>query len=243
MNGMTTHPSNPGVPAAAVLGLLLAVGLGAAGAFVAKGIHDAKAADRYVTVRGLSEREEPATLVMWPIVFGATGDELGALQAKLDGSASKIASFLQARQFTAEEWNLGAPRITDLEAQSYSSANRPAHRYTGEATITLRSLSVGAVMDAMKHSGELVRDGVALVNNYGATYLYTDLERVKPEMIAAATKDARRAAEQFANDSGSRVGSIRSAQQGYFTIEDRDAFSPEFKKIRVVTTVEYFLED
>ena len=79
------------------------------------------------------------------------------------------------------------------------------------------------------------RDGVALVNNYGATCLYTELERIKSEMIAAA--------EQFANDSGSRVGSIRGAQQGYFTIEDRDAFSPEFKEVRVVTTVEYFLED
>ena len=237
-----TNPENASAPAA-VLGALLAVGLGAAGAFVAKGIHDAKAADRYVTVRGLSEREVPANLVMWPIVFGATGDELGALQATLDRSASKIASFLNARGFTAEDWNLGAPRITDLEARAYGSHNRPAHRYSGEATITVRSVKVSGVMDAMKDSGELVRDGVALVNNYGATYLYTGLEGIKPEMIAAATKDARRAAEQFANDSGSRVGTIRSAQQGYFAIEDRDAFSPEFKKIRVVTTVEYFLED
>jgi len=240
---MTTGASNASVPAAAVLGALLAVGLGSAGAFVAKGIHDAKAADRYVTVRGLSEREVPANLVVWPIVFGATGDELGALQSKLDGSGAKIASFLQARGFTPEEWSPGSPRITDFEAQAFPSANRPAHRYSAEATITVRSAKVAGVLDGMKRSGELVRDGIALVNNYGATYLYTELERIKPEMIAAATKDARRAAEQFANDSGSRVGTIRSAQQGYFTIEDRDAFSPEFKKIRVVTTVEYFLED
>ena len=73
-------------------------------------------------------------------------------------------------------------------------------------------------------------------------YLYTDLERVKPEMIAEATKDARRAAEQFAQDPGSKVGAIRTAQQGLFSIEDRDQFSPQLKKIRVVTTVDYYLE-
>lgn len=240
---MTIDSSNSNVTAAVALGALLAVGLGSAGAFVAKGIHDAKAADRYVTVRGLCEREAAANLVMWPIVFNATGDELGALQAKLDASAAKIATFLKARSFAENEWTLSSPRINDLEANAYSAANRPAHRYSAEATITVRSMSVLAVMDAMKHSGELVRDGIALVNNYGATYLFTELERIKPEMIAAATKDARHAAEQFANDSGSRVGTIRSAQQGYFTIEDRDPFSPEFKKVRVVTTVEYFLED
>jgi hypothetical protein len=231
------------VSAAAVLGALLAAGLGAAGAFVAKGVHDAKAADRYVTVRGLAERDVPANLVMWPIVFGATGDELGALQGKLDASVGKITAFLQARGFTSDEWNQSSPRITDFEAQPHYAANRPTQRYSAEATITVRSAKVAAVMDAMKRSGDMVREGVALVNNYGATYRYTELERVKPEMIAAATKDARRAAEQFASDSGSRVGTIRSAQQGYFSIEDRDAFSPEFKRLRVVTTVEYFLED
>ena len=62
-------------------------------------------------------------------------------------------------------------------------------------------------------------------------------------MIAEATRDARRSAEQFAGDSGSQVGGIRNAQQGYFSIQDRDKFSPEFKKIRVVTTVQFFLED
>ena len=111
--------------------------------------------------------------------------------------------------------------------------------------MTLRSEKVDNVRATMAAAGELVRSGVALRNDYGATprFLYTALESVKPPMIVEATKDARRAAEQFASDSGSHVGAIRKAQQGYFAIEDRDEFSPEVKRVRVVTTVEYFLED
>ena len=232
------------LPAAATLGGLLAVGLAIGGGLVAKAVHDVRASGRHVTVRGLSEREVPANVALWPIVFGATGNELSTLQGALDASAVKIGAFLATRGFDAKEWTASAPRITDFESQPYARANQPAHRYSAEATITVRSGKVAAVMDALKGSGALVRDGVALVNNFqGATYLFTDLESIKPEMIGLATKDARRAAEQFASDSGSRVGAIRSAQQGYFTIEDRDPFSPEFKKLRVVTTVEYFLED
>jgi hypothetical protein len=97
----------------------------------------------------------------------------------------------------------------------------------------------------MERTGQLVKQGVALIRDYESTteYLYTSLDEIKPEMIQQATRDARRAAQQFAEDSGSRVGGIRNAQQGYFSITDRDAFSPQFKKVRVVTTVQYFLED
>jgi hypothetical protein len=111
--------------------------------------------------------------------------------------------------------------------------------------VTLRTGRVDTVKAALERSGELVKQGVAIVHNYEArtNYLFTQLDEIKPEMIAVATKDARHAAEQFASDSGSQVGAIRHAQQGYFTVEDRDPFSPEFKKVRVVTTVEFFLLD
>jgi uncharacterized protein len=118
-------------------------------------------------------------------------------------------------------------------------------RYTAEVTVTLRTAKIDTVREAIQRSGALVRQGVALVQNYEARtqYLFTGLEKIKPEMIAAATKDARRAAEQFAQDSGSAVGAIRNAQQGYFNIEDRDPFSPEYKTVRVVTTVQFFLAE
>ena len=118
-------------------------------------------------------------------------------------------------------------------------------RYVARSTVTVRTSRIDAVRSAMERTGQLVKQGVALIRDYESTteYLYTSLDEIKPEMIQQATRDARRAAQQFAEDSGSRVGGIRNAQQGYFSITDRDAFSPQFKKVRVVTTVQYFLED
>jgi hypothetical protein len=124
-------------------------------------------------------------------------------------------------------------------------SNQGVERYVVRGLLTVRSPRIAKVQEASGDTARLVADGVALVRDYEVRtqYLFTQLERIKPEMIAEATRDARRAAEQFAHDSGSRVGAIRTAQQGYFSVEDRDAFSPERKKVRVVTTVQYLLED
>jgi uncharacterized protein len=230
---------------AAVLGFSVALGLTAGGYLIGRAVRDVRAADRYVTVKGFAEREVAADLVVWPIAFNTTGNDLALLQDKLESSAKKVGAYLEARGFSSQECSLSSPRVTDFEAQGFRGPDRPASRYVAEATLTLRSSKVSAAREAMQHSGELIKEGVALVRNYeqNTTYLYTALDKIKPEMIAEATKDARRAAERFAVDSGSHVGAIRNAQQGYFNIEDRDPFSPEFKKVRVVTTVQYFLRD
>lgn len=234
------------MPNGVLAALVLALGLAAGGHFVGRGLFAARAADRYVTVRGVAERDVAANLAMWPIVFSATGDDLAAVQTSLDASAKRIFAFLQSRGFAPTEYSLSSPRVTDREAQGDRTRDgRTIARYAAEQTVTLRSSRVPAVKDAMQRSGELIREGVALVRSYeyNATFLYTALEAIKPPMIAEATRDARKAAEQFARDSESEVGAIRNAQQGYFDIQDRDAFSPEFKKVRVVTTVQYFLKD
>lgn len=232
------------VAAAVLLGLFLALGLAAAGALVGRGLFQARATERYVTVKGLSEREVPADLVIWPIVFSVTGDDLSALQERMETDAAAVREFLSRLGFSAEETSLSAPRVTDRAAQFYGQG-APDDRYVVEATLTARTGDVDRARRAMERSGELVKAGVTLIRSYEyqTQYFFTGLEAIKPEMIAEATQDARRAAQQFAADSGSSVGAIRNAQQGYFSIEDRDAFTPEQKKVRVVTTVQYFLAD
>jgi len=223
--------------------VILAAGVAAAGWFVAEGIRDFKAADRYVSVKGLAEREVPADLAVWPIVYTVSGNDLSALQAELEEDGVQVAAYLGARGFADAEISVSAPRVTDNAPLGGSRDQAPRERYQVERTTTLRTRRVDEARRAMESSGNLVKAGVRVVRSweYATTYLFTGLETIKPEMIAEATADARRAAEKFAQDSGAAVGGIRRAQQGYFSIEDRDAFSPEVKKVRVVTSVDYFL--
>lgn len=228
---------------ALALGLLLAAGLALGGWFVGRGLLVARSADRFVTVKGLAERELRADLAIWPIVFAATGNDLAAVQARVDEDAAEVGRFLAAQGFPAEARTPSPPRVTDFGTQYRGDG--PSDRWSVEMTVVVRSPDIDRVQAAMQASSELVKRGVAMLRSYEyqPQFLYTALESIKPEMIAEATRDARRAAEQFAEDSGSRVGAIRNAQQGYFSIEDRDPFSPDYKKVRVVTTVQYFLAD
>ncbi len=224
--------------------IALALGIVAAGYLIGEALVQARSSQRAVSVRGLAEREVPANLALWPIVFTVTSNELGDLQRKVDDGVAKVRAFL-AGDFPADQISVSAPRVQDREAQGMRGDGRPLDRYTAEVTVTVRTDKIDVVRKAIQRSGELVKQGVAIIRSYeyNTQYLFTDLEKVKPAMIAEATKDARRAAEQFAKDSGSTVGAIRTAQQGLFSIEDRDQFSPEFKKVRVVTTVDYYLSD
>jgi len=223
--------------------LVLAAGIAAAGWFVGAGLHYFKDAERYVTVKGLAEREVPANLAIWPIVFQVSGNDLSALQQRLEADGRKVTLFLRAQGFDDADFALSAPRVTDNLSQGGIEGRMPSERYLVEATMTLRTPKVAQARQAMERSGALVKEGVKLLRSweYNTQYYFTDLDKIKPEMIAEATGDARRAAEKFAQDSGARVGSIRRAQQGYFSIEDRDPFSPEWKRIRVVTTIDYSL--
>jgi hypothetical protein len=227
----------------AVLGGLIGIGLAVGGYFVGDGLLQARSAERYVTVKGLAEREVAANLVIWPITYTVTADDLSTLQQRTDDGASKIRTFL-ADAFEDQEISTSVALVTDRQAQGMMGQER-LQRYVSESTVTVRTQRIEAVRAAMARTGELVSQGVALIRSYENTtqYLYTSLDEIKPAMIREATRDARAAAQQFAEDSGSRVGGIRNAQQGYFSITDRDAFSPEFKNVRVVTTVQYSLID
>lgn len=217
--------------------LILAIGLNVA-------VDRFRATERFVTVKGLAEREVRADLAIWPVTFAATGADPASAQASLTAAERRVRAFLGARAFEDAAIGKGPPRVTDARTQGYGNPVPDAERFRAELTLTLRSPRVDAVRDAARAADELVAEGVLLGAQWGdaVQYLFTGLNEIKPPMIADATKDARAAARRFADDSGAAVGGIRRATQGYFSIADRDAWTPEIKRVRVVTTVEYFLE-
>ena len=202
-----------------------------------------KALDRYVTVKGLAEREVPADLAMWPVSYSVAANSLTEMDAAFKQTRAQVVAFLNEQGLAKAELVDATPRIQDMWAMNPN--RKPEFRYQANAVLTVRSGDIATVKKAIAASGELVARGVLLVQNYEyrPTFAFTKLNEIKPEMIAEATRNARDAARQFAADSGSRVGEIRRATQGYFSLQDRDQLTPEIKNVRVVTTVEYLLEN
>lgn len=233
------------VLSSALVGLFIAVGLVLGGSYINSAAVSWQAANRSVTVKGLAERQVAANLALWPLHFSVSGDSLNAVQQQIDTQAGTIRSFLRNAGFKTSEITLTSPQVTDEYANRPADQRASSARYSAEATVLVRTPNIKSVKQAMTRLGSLISQGVLLSPNYNyrTEFLYTDLDQIKPKMIAEATADARAAAKQFAKDSGSEVGQIRSASQGYFSIEDLDSYTPEIKKIRVVTTIDYALDN
>lgn len=231
-------------PFGVLAGLLIALGLLGAGWLVGQGMARLRTDDRYVVVKGASERDVDADLVVWPLAHSVNGNDLADVQRQLDANTAIIRDFFTGAGFPASELVVSPPRLQDRWQWSNAS-NRPSERYQASVTVTLRTKRVDAAITALRRSGELLTRGVVLDTNEGTgpQFEYTQLNRIKPGLIGEATASARKAAEQFAKDSQSRLGGIRSASQGQISITDRDQGSPQVKTVRVVTTVEYFLKD
>ena len=229
-----------------VLGVLLCLGFLGLGFLVTRGFVSFKALERVVTVKGLSEREVPADVAIWPIRFNVTGDDLVALYASVEQSNARVTEFLRGKGFSEAEISVAAPSIVDREAQGYARDQGPRYRYAATSTLTVYSTQVDKVREAMNDLVELGKQGLALAGqDYEARtqFLFTKLNELKPAMVEEATRNAREVATRFATDSESTLGKIRSASQGQFSIEDRDSNTPHVKKVRVVSTVEYYLSD
>jgi uncharacterized protein len=239
---------------AAVTGLLAAVVLGlgvaAAGRFVAEGVRDWRTGERLVTVRGLAEREVEADLALWPLRLVATSDDLATAQAELARAEAVVMAFMADGGIAAEAIEVQGIEVTDLLAQAYRSGPVES-RYIVGLSLMIRSDDVQRIKTLSQEVGRLVEAGVVLTSDglRGPFYLFTRLNDVKPEMIAEATRSAREAADQFAADSQSRITGIHRASQGLFQILPRDNAPGQseelqlFKTVRVVTTVDYRLDD
>jgi hypothetical protein len=234
--------------------VLLALGLSLAGWFVGHGFARGRSADRYVTVKGVSEREVRANLALWPLRIVATDNDLGLAQARIAASVQQIRRFLARNRVDTAGVELQGYEVNDAYANQFRSSGEVGNRYVIRQTVMVRSEQPDVVLAASQRVGELVNAGVVLSSggDYGSggpTFLFTQLNTLKPQMIAEATARARESAQQFARDSRSALGGIRTASQGMFEILPRDQApgvqeeSQLVKIVRVVSTVEYFLRD
>jgi hypothetical protein len=236
-------------PGSRVSALILASALVAAALIFTGGFVQSRTADRYVTVKGIAERDVKAGLALWPLRFVATDDRLDVAQAAIARSHASVIAFLERHGVDRAKTEVQGLEVTDVLANAYRDGPA-ASRYIIAQTLMVRSDDADVVRAASQKVGELVDAGVVLSAQHGSitpTYLFTGLNDLKPQMIAEATKNARRAAEQFATDSGSRILGIRRANQGLFEILPRDRVqgvdeeSQIHKTVRVVTTVEYYI--
>lgn len=225
--------------------VVIAIGLLLLGVFIERGISSFANKDRSVNVKGLAEMEVEADKVTWPLVYKSIGNDLIGLYEQINKSNKTITQFLKGKGIEEKEISINAPEIIDMKAERYNN-QESSYRYNVTSVITVTSDKVNLIRELISSQGELLKQGVAITSGdyrYSVQYEYTGLNKIKPQMIEEATKNARQAAEKFAEDSDSKLGKIRNAYQGQFSITDRDANTPYIKKVRVVTTIDYSLED
>ena len=237
----------------------MALGLIVGGWVLGAEIKATRLSDRYVSVKGLVERKVKSDLAIWPLSYKGAGDDLSLVYAKTESDKKAVLQFLDQQGFQSSEIELGMIRVVDTQANEYGGNNRAPRRYIAEQQITVRTTRVDQVAVAAQKTMQLLQKGIVLSGNpgQGLVYKFTGLNSIKPDMITEATRNARSAADRFASDSGSKVGSIRQANQGVFSIlpadQAGDAGEPgEFggnsggdsslmKTVRVVTSVQYYL--
>lgn len=224
---------------------ILAVSIAFLGLCIKWGIDDFANKDRNVTVKGLAEKEVEADKVTWPIPTKELGNDLPELYQRINTTTSKVKAFLKQHGIKDDEINVNAPVVIDLNADQYSNNNR-GFRYNITSTITVTSQNVKLVRSIMAKQGELLKQGVAVLDGgyeNRITYEYVGFRKMKPQMMQEAIKNAEATAQEFATNSNSKLNKITRADQGQFSIDDRDANTPYIKKVRVVTTITYSLKD
>ncbi|MCG9731207.1 SIMPL domain-containing protein [Shewanella sp. Isolate13] len=230
---------------ALILGSLLCFGLIMLGNTIGDKLLKMKAMERTVTVKGLAEKEVRANVAIWPIRFTEVDNDLNNLYQTVQTKTDRVVDFLKQQGFSEDEITIALPAIEDRQAQGYVDPN-VKYRYAAKISISLYTNNVDLLLTTRTSMLSLAKDGIAISDqdyNSKAQFLFTELNKVKPDMIQSATQNARQVAEKFAIDSDSKLGKIKKASQGQFSINDRDSNTPYIKKVRIVSTLTYYLND
>ena len=225
------------------LGCCLMIGLVVGALLLGNAIRASRADDRVVSVKGLCEREVKADKVICPFAYKEGGDNLQQLYRTIEEKNGVIIEFLKDAGISEEEITIAAPKVVDTRTEWSGCQNRYAYIVT--SVVTVCTDKVDEIIALQSRQGELLQRGIATAASweYQTVYSFTKLNEIKPAMIETATKNARGTAEKFAADSDSKLGKIKRATQGQFTITDRDSNTPYMKNVRVVTSVDYYLKD
>jgi hypothetical protein len=220
--------------------LLLALGIYGGGFFIGQGISNWNSGRRIIAVKGLSEREVPASVAVWSVGYVATGNDLNAINRKLSDNTKAVVAFLKSAGFDEKDMSVQPPALHDASMEPREKdVPAPPERFRAEQTVLLRTAKVDLIKPALASASTLMTNGVLLSGGCQPNYVYNQLNEIKPGMIQEATKNARVAAEQFSRDSQTSLGKLRNASQGWFQVENRDAATPERKMVRVVVDVDY----
>lgn len=225
-------------------GLAIMVGLIVLGAMLPKAVGEYRSYDRTVNVKGLCEKEVKADKVIWPVTFKVMADDIQNMYDQIGRNTAAIVSFLKTGGIAEDEITISVPVISDKYANEYGNNDR-AYRYIATNVVTVCTSKVDEVLDLMEKQPELLKKGIVINGNAWENqveFKYEGLNDIKPEMIEEATRNAREAAQKFAKDSDSKLGKIKTANQGTFTIENRDSNTPYIKRVRVVSSVTYYLK-
>lgn len=228
-----------------IAAIFLSIGLISLG-FILKGTAlDIKAMERTVQVKGLAEREVVADTVIWPLQFSDADNNLEKLVSRVEQKNDAVIAFLKLHGFDGEEISMGGQSIIDKQAREYANQNQQ-FRYIVRSNIIVYSNAPDKVNNTLSKVSQLAKQNIAIVQDSYETkveYIFTGLNDIKPAMVQEATEKAREVANKFAKDSNSRLGKIKTARQGQFSISNRDSNTPQIKKVRVVTSIEYYLND
>ncbi len=226
-------------------GIFVMTGLIIIGFNISGAVNKYRSYDRTVNVKGLCEKEVKADKVIWPVVYKVMANEIETIYDRIGANNDIVISFLESGGIKKDEISLSVPNISDKYANEYGS-NYRTYRYIATSIVTVCTSDIDAVLALRSREAELLKRGVVTGGNNWENrveFKYEGLNEIKPQMIEEATRNAREAAEKFAKDSDSRLGKIKTANQGTFTIEDRDSNTPYIKKVRVVTSITYYLKN
>ena len=221
-------------------GALIALGLLFGGFYIYLGISKIASKDRAVSVKGLSTREVKADYAVWPLSFAWSGNDLPALYEKVEQVTARVKKHLLALGFEEADIRQGSISVNNNWDSYYG--NRPEFKYTLSTSLIVSTDKVDLVVASQGKEASLLKEGIIVkTETWNLDYQFNGLPELKPSMIEEATQNARAVAQKFAEDAKCSLGSIRRASQGQFSVES-DQYQPWVKHVRVVTTVDYFLD-